>query len=290
MAVRGVTTFENTSATLTLATGYTLGLAPGTDRVVMGIEGWFKPAPNRRRKTERQGAHGTFGERSYKDERLVSMTGSYQAPDRATAAAFTDEIAAFLADGTSGLFVVGDPDLGERYATVFLDGTDVDWKGGRDVKFTVDMAAPNPRKYGAAVSSTTGPPVDGGALEFDLFGGTFPGVLSFGAPGSAGTAEAGNIGTADALSKFTVDGYAPGFTITELETGRRLVYTGTVPAGSSLVIDPVAGTVELDGSDRGQLLTIREWTPVPARGTSRYLFESTGPNARMTVEGVSAWW
>jgi hypothetical protein len=153
------------------------------------------------------------------------------------------------------------------------------------------MSAPDPRKYSPASTVSTGPPQDGGGLMMDpMFGGSTPGIMNFGEPGATGIAVVTNRGSADALSVLRVTGYAPGFTITELGTGRRLVYTGTVPTGSTLVLNPFDGTAKLDGADRGQLLTTREWTAAPAYGDARYLFETTGPNALLFVDGVSAWW
>lgn len=488
----GVSTFAHTSATLDLSTGFQLGLGPGTNQVVTEIDGWYRPAPMRRPKTERRGAHGNFSERGWKDERVVSLSGAFLGTSRAEAAAYTDQINAFLADGTEGLLTVSDADLGTRFVRGYLDGTpDVQWNGGEIVKWTVDIATPDPRKYGSLSNVETGPPQDGGGLVYPLYAGEFAvsrtnlalnpsvevdtsgytggnstiavsaawaavgtkslavtssgstsdcwasaggdlgamrlgmvagktytvsatvytpsaltgavlansqaiwffyktsagyfsvtspkgpatgsarvsvtvsipegateafirlyngsptagevvywdavlveesgtagpyfdgstapadgkayvwsgtahnststesvpvagsayGVLDYGSPGSTGIIEVFNLGTAESPPQaFKVTGYTPSFTITELDTGRRLVYTGAVPNGSELVIDPHSGTAKLDGSDRGQLLTVREWVAVPPGGSSRFLFESSGVNSRLTIEGVSAWW
>lgn len=287
-----VSTFANTSALLTLTTGYSLGLAPGSNRVVTDIEGWTKGAAVRREKIERLNAHGSFSVRGWKDERLVSVSGALFASSRSEAAAFVDEVNAFIADGTAGELAVDDADHGLRRAGVYLLEPEVTWNGGKDVQFTLDMVAPDPRKYGDVAAASTGGPEDGGGLVYDL--GTSvdaPGVLDYGLPGSTGIVEVFNAGTAEALPRaFRVAGYTPGFTVTELGTGRRLVYVGTVPFGSELVMNPADGTVRLDGSDRGQLLTVRQWVATPAGGSARYLFEPNGSNALLTVEGVSAWW
>lgn len=287
-----LSTFTQTAAALEVSSGYVFGLTPGTNRHVTDIKGWYSPAGIRAPKTERQGAHGSFEERGWKDERVISLSANYGMESRAEAAAMTDLISAYLADGTYGRFTVDDVDLGVRSARVRLEGTpEVTWRGGKDVQFSVDMSAPDPRKYGPPATVDTGPPQDGGGLFMSpLFGGTVPGIMQFGDPGSTGVAEVVNSGSADALAVMRVTGYAPGFTVTELGTGRRLVYTGTVPTGSTLTLDPHNGTAMLDGADRGQLLTRREWTAAPAYGSARYLFETAGPDARLYVDGVSAWW
>lgn len=293
----GVPTFENTAASLTLTTGFEIELTPGTANVVTDIQGWTKPASMRRTKTERAGAHGTFSERGLKDERLISVSGHFYAPSRAEAAAFTDRMAALLADGDEGLFTVNDADLGERWAKVYLSGDpDVVWEGGTDVFFTIDLSAPDPRKYGHKVITSTGIPTDGGGLAFDLFAGQpvgigTPGILDFGPTGNPGTASFTNVGTADSAALLKVEGFAPGFTITEVESGRRLVYTAEVLKGQYLILNPNDATVKLNGyADRSEFLTIREWTRTEGGKTSTFFFQTDGPNARLTVEGVPAWW
>lgn len=164
-----MTAFENTAATLTVQSGYTLGLVPGTKKVVTDIKGWYPGTAVRRESTPRMAAHGNFAERGYREARFPSIGGTFTADSRAEAAAFVDEINAFLGDGTEGVLTIDDADLGTRSAAVYLAGTDVVWDGGLDVVFYVDMEAPDPRKYGEAQRAETGIPAPGGGLAFPLF-------------------------------------------------------------------------------------------------------------------------
>lgn len=293
-----ITTFLTTAAALTLNNGATIGLAPGTNQVVTDIKGWTSPAPVRRVKTDRLWAHGSFGERGWRDERLVTLSGHIECGSRSEAAQLTDQLAATLADGTAGTFTVNDTDLGTRYATVYLTGTPaVDWDSGIEIDFTVDMIANDPRKYGPASPTSTPVSNPGGGLGLDLFTQNTPGILDFGANGSPGTATVTNQGTADAAPVHVVTGYAPGFTITETTTGARLIYTATVPAGHTLTLSAFDGSVMLDGNtDRSTYLSRREWANVPGSATGptsrTFLFESPGAdsNAKLTTTLGSAWW
>lgn len=289
-----LSTFTDSPASLTLSTGHRVALAGGTGRVLTDLKGWYSPPAVRRTATARLGAHGTFSERGWRDERVITVSGHAFADTRAAAAALTDELAGILADGTEGDFAVDDADVGYRHARVTLSGTpEVSWDGQLDVAFTIDLVAADPRKYGRPVQRTTLAAAPGGGLVTPLFtGSTTLGVLDFGVPGIPGTVTLENPGTADTSARFTVRGYAPGFTITEVESGDRLVYAQTVPVSSELVLDGADGSVILDGwTDRSPYLTRREWSRIPGRSSRTYLFESLkNDGASMTAEASPAWW
>ncbi|CCQ44309.1 hypothetical protein ARTSIC4J27_233 [Pseudarthrobacter siccitolerans] len=286
-------TLATTAASITLTTGEMLELQPGTNQVLTRLDGWFSPAGTRRNSTERLWAHGTFSERGWRDQRIITVGGHIFTATRSEAAAMTDDLAAALADGTAGKFIVNDADLGYREATVYISGTpDVIWDGNLDIHFMIDMVAPDPRKYGELLTARTPASAPGGGLVFDLFTGDNAGVLDFGGAGTPGTATLENVGTADTAPVFTVSGMAPGFTITETTTGARLVYSETVAEGQTLVMNAADGSVLLDGyADRSAYLTRREWTRIPGKTRQTYLFESPGNSgASLTLGARPAWW
>lgn len=288
-----LSTFATTAASLTLTTGEMLSLQPGTNQVLTSLEGWYSPAGTRRSGTERLWAHGSFSERGWREQRVISVGGHIYTDTRAAAAEMTDTLSAALADGTAGQFIVDDADLGRRTATVYITGAPtVSWQGGLDILFEIDMVAPDPRKYGELVTSSTPAASPGGGLVFDLFTGQNAGVLDFGDTGNPGTVTFENVGTADTAPVFTVTGYAPGFTITEVNSGARLVYSQTLAAGQSLVLNAADGSVLLDGyADRSAYLTRREWTRVNGKTRATYLFESPGnAGASLQIGAKPAWW
>lgn len=170
--VLGVNTWEASRVGLTLRNGYALGLAPGTDRIVTDIAGWHKGAAFRRTKTDRLNRHGIFSENGYREARYPSVSGLYSAPDAATAEAWIDELNDLCGEGQAGVLAVDSAGLGRRWAEVYVIGVDVTWRGGPDVLFTVDFEAPDPRKYGDAVTAGPTPPAsDPTGLVWDLFTG-----------------------------------------------------------------------------------------------------------------------
>lgn len=286
------------AGSLALKTGFDLGWAPGTATYLVGkgVEGWTGSAPIRRSKSDLLGGHGSHSERGYKDERLITVTGHHVAASRAAAGLYADDLAGFLGDGTEGIFRVDDASLGSRWAEVYLapSAVDVTWTGGVDVGFQIHMLANDPRKYGTLVTSAaTGIPVPGNGLVFPLFGSPTNGVLNIGSGGYLGRASGTNTGTADTGPVFTIWGdYVPGFTILDVATGRRLVYTETISTGQTLVLDSNDGSVTLDGqAPRDSKLSVSEWTRLGRGETGTWQFESPGStNAQFTVGVTPAWW
>lgn len=291
-----ITTFATSSAGIALTTGYYLELDRyGTNQVLIDLEGWYSPAPMRTTSTPRLWAPGSFSERGYRDERLISLTGQVSCLSRYDAAFMTDTLAATLADGEAGTFTVDDEDLGVRSAEVYLTGTPkVTWDGQRDIDFTVDMRAPDPRKYGPIVKTAPITASDpGGGLTFDLFATANANILDFGAVGVAGRDTLANAGSAESSPTFTVTGpISDGFTITAVDSGARLVYSGQLGLGEVLVLDSSDGSVMLNGAaDRSSLLVRREWTDIPRHGKRTYLFDAPYSDwATLTIGAAPAWW
>lgn len=290
-----ITTFLAQSAALTLTNGGTIGLAPGTNQVLTELKGWHGSAPVRRESTDRLWAHGSFSERGWKGERVITMSGHVTAETRTEAAGICDELAALFGDGELGRFTVNDVDQGTRYADVYLAGRiDVDWDSDREIDFTLDMVAPDPRKYGGLEEYVTGSAVPGGGLDNDpsLFNNT-ENVLDFGDGGPQGSVTIVNTGTAPSTLIFEVHGLVPasGFIITESGTGRQLVYSSFIHTGDYLVLNSADGTVLMNGvSDRSVNLTRREW-PVLKPGSNSYIFDVVeSPAALMIARAASAWW
>lgn len=285
------------SGVLGVQSGFTLGLAPGTQTIMTDLQGWYGSSKLRRDKTARTGQHGSHAERGFKDERLVTLRGHFFGTTRGQAAREAERLAAFLGDGTEGVLTIDDADLGSRWAEVYLvdDGVDCRWRGGDNFPFTIHMLSPDAKKYGTKLTSdAVTPQVPGGGLVFPLFGTPNSGKLDFGSGGSTGLASLANTGTADAFPvyRLTADTTPNGFTVTETTTSRRVVYSGNLVAGQELVIVTGEGSATLNGeAPREGNLVIAQFTPVPANGKSTWLFEAPNAvNAKLVVEVTPAWW
>jgi hypothetical protein len=208
-----------------------------------------------------------------------------------------DQLAAFLGDGTEGTFRVEDATLGVRTAEVYLaaGGADVTWTGGLDVDYTLYLLAPDPRKYGTALTvGPTGISVPAGGLTFPLFGSPANGVLNLGGGGYVGQVTARNTGYADTGPIFvvTADAAPNGFSITETTSSDRLVYDGPVYQGQVITLDSNDGSVTMSPDvPKETELIVAEWSRLARGESGTWLFEAPGStNAAMTVKVVPAWW
>lgn len=273
-----------------------LAFGAGTSFRVREVEGWEElPAP-RYEKQPRARAHGVHRTRVWADERIVTVTGyCWTAADR-------DSLVAELEAG----LVFGDDEDGEPLTLTVAGRTLTaqaqilaarpvlkagEWGIGR-FGWVAQWRCPDPIRYGQPGDPvSTGLPTSGGGLAYPL---TYP--LAYGTVGDPGQITLVNDGTAPAPIAFTVTGGLPaGFEISA-DTGQRLVYAETVPAGQTLHGDTGAGTLLAEGtSERRGNLTVADWMQVPARGQLTLQFTSLGgaydPAATLTVpEPRGAYW
>lgn len=116
-------------------------------------------------------------------------------------------------------------------------------------------------------------PSSGGGLVFPV---TFP--ITFGAPAANGRLLTVNDGTADAFSTFTVagGGMVGGFTLVEVNSGRRITVERDLTAANTVTVNSRTGSVMLDGSPIPGYVTRSEWWPVPAKGSTEVQFLANG--------------
>lgn len=295
--------------TRTLTIGqFSFGSPPVTDEagcwwtLTGDLPGWDNSGAGVRRESpERPHGHGAFSGRGFRTGRSVSFDGLVECPSRAVAAGVKARLAALLADGRDGTLTVADDDEGTLTATVGLaDMPAIDWSADRGLVIVCgfELWAPDPLRYGAVVSSSTGFPVEAGGLEYDLYtdgAGADLGYLDYGVLAPGGRVSLTNAGTADAWPQFEVQGPVAdeGFEIVTVGTGARLVVETPIPDGSSLVLDAATGAVLIDGTaDRAGRLTWRDWAPVPAGGSVEYAFVPRGSSsaAVLTASVRPAWW
>ena len=263
--------------------------ANGVSWLFSDTKGWFDGPPVKGGKTDRPQSHGSFAERAFRDGRTVTITGSVHAPSRALASTAQMTLTALLAEGTLDAFTVDDPDQGVMSAQVQIEGQPlVDWGGALDIDYQLSFYAPDPLRYGAPASVSTGFPQLAGGLEYDLYtdGTTDTGFLEYGATSATGRLLVTNPGNEDAWPQFEITGPLPeqGLEIVRVGSGERLRYEGGVSTGSRLVLDSASGVVVIDGyADRGGLLTVRDWMSVPAGGSAEFEFVNLGASSGATL-------
>jgi len=263
-------------------------------------KGWFDGAPSKGGTSDRPNAHGVFAERTWKDGRLITVTGHVWAPTRRLASDAQRTLAALLAEGTFGDFTVNDPDQGILTSSIRGEGTpQINWDGRQDIDCQITFLAPDPLRYASPVTISTGFPVQLGGLEYDLYtdGATDTGFLEFGIAGATGRILLVNAGNAAAWPTYEITGPVPaeGFEIRAVGTGGAIRFQGSIPDGSTLLIDSAQGaeTALMDGvSDRSGQVTQLDPMPIPAGGSLELAFINLGAisAAQLTASITQGWW
>lgn len=219
-----------------------------------GFKGWENPPSSRRTDLPRSGGHGSFNTPSFKNGRLVTLTGAVLANDDRQLVAFAD-LLGVVSDGTHRMVV--ETETGVRWADVVSEGEPkFDRIGGsHDASFQVQLFAADPRKYGA--------------------------LREFVSTGSNTTAH--HAGNTIAWPRFEVTGFSNGYRI--IGPG-GLAYTVTGSRTGTDVIDFSDGRVTRNGSRlTGAVTSARKWG-VPGGENVSWRVEAIGSgsgSARMLL-------
>jgi hypothetical protein len=100
------------------------------------------------------------------------------------------------------------------------------------------------------------------------------GVVS-GSTGRVTVANPGNTTTYPAILVGSGGDMADGFTVTEVETGRTLIYSAGT-GGAIVRLDSRTERATIGGSDVTTNLTRREWPSIPARSSRQYQINPLG--------------
>ena len=153
-------------------------------------------------------------------------------------------------------------------------------QAGRMARVSLQLLAPDPRWFDAQQSLTTQVTASLGGRTYPR---TYPLIYTAGAP-----LTVVNSGNSDADWTATLAGPLFSPAVLLVETGQMLEYTGTISAGSSVVLSPQTRTVTLNGVSAFQNLGVTsEWFQLSA-GTSTIRLLGTGTGT-LTISWRSAW-
>jgi len=226
------------------------------------------------RYAKRPGAPGAFApERSFPNDLLVSVEGQFFAETTADALAMRERLSGLYDDGLEVTMTVAD-DLRTTTRAVHVEAVAFPWTARREIRFTVDARAADPRRYGDTQSDETALAVPGGGLIFPL---VFP--LDFGVATVDGRVDTVNAGTTATSTRFVVSGggMPDGFILANVSTGQRVTYVGPVASSNSIVLDFEARVAFINGTAPGsRFLSSPEWWQVPAGSTLQVQFLARG--------------
>lgn len=246
--------------------------------------GWGSPAVDRTVEQKEWG-HGAWAGVGYLAARPLVLEGTVIAPEAQLRAAIDRLIDAASLEDTR--FQV-DEDV-SRYCTVRRnDEVLVDHLNKQAARWSVQMLAPDPRKYSVAESSAVlGLPTVTGGLVLPA---TAP--LTIGATVVTGRAQLLNAGNIDAGLTVRIDGPVsqPRFSLTTEASSQTLRFNLDLATGQWLEIDTARRTAYLNGTSSRRGLATGDWPLLPP-GASELNFAAAlyDPDALLTVTYRSAW-
>lgn len=269
----------------------------GVDWVVNQDAGWFEPVPERVFDTDKPADSGTYSSPNLDASRVITLTGYAQAPDRAAADRARNQFAALCKRGHLFQLLVEEPVV-DKTAWVKRGGGNQVNTGPTQFTFQLILIAPDPAKYSAVVRTDSTPLAQDapGGIQWNGPDGLSgiqwngpagnTGVQWQSGAGANGVITLENDGNTDAPIRFSITGPVVTPTIIRTDTDETLQWNGTVPTGSTLVIDTGTGAVQLDGGNQRPLMSRVDWFTVPPGGID-VLFQSPTPSP--TAELLAVW-
>ena len=238
------------------------------------LKDWYTLPGSKVAAESRPQAHGSFRiGQDWRQHATPSVEGHYGGRTYADTLAAIDTLMS-LADGTPKTMTVAD-ELRPTSREVSVRAITIpDTQGRPVIDFAIDMLAPDPKRYGATVSASTGLPSAGTGITYPI---TYP--LSYGTPGDPGRVAVSNGGTANTFPMLEVaGGLDAGFSLVELGTGREVRFERVIPQGSTVFLNPRTGRAYIDApaNDVSGFLTRADWFVVPAGGSTSIQFAALG--------------
>jgi hypothetical protein len=230
---------------------------------------------------------------TYPEDLTISIEGQFFGVTEVAALEAREVLLGLYNDGLPIVMAVTNP-LGTTTREVFVKAVKVPWTIHRQFKFTVDVVAEDPRRYGPTQSVTVGLAVAGSGLVWPESGLVWP--VDWGTVASSDRGVVVNTGNAETVSRYTVTGGAmlEGFAIVNVDTGERLTYVGLVNNGDVIELDTEARTAFINGtSPGGRFLPSPQWWAIPRKSTRVLQFIALGAvtgTPRLTIDTAPAYY
>lgn len=251
--------------------------ANGCDWLLTSESGWFASPAIKTARVDKPAARGVFRGNEFRGGRVIVLQGVLSA---------TNNVAALRAAVRTLLGICPDPhqqypltvteESGySSYTNVVLDGEILTTPvGPYSVIFSIQLVAPDPRKF-ATTPTTVAVPLASGGTSGVTYPVSYP--VSYGTPGAPGAVSISNGGSADADPYCSLVGPLTTPSLIRADTGDAITYNGSLANTDTLTIDFGTGNVLLNGINRRALLTALNWFAVPAYSSVTVLFRSANP-------------
>ena len=202
----------------------------------------------------------------------MTFKGAIYAADNNELAEVCERLENELAGGIGPMTVCTEA-TGEWTRMVEIDTVEIAPDHGRRfTEVTIDMLAPDPRRYGPLqVTSKVGlPQVEGGVRLPQST------PFNFGRVSEESRLSITNAGKIDLMPRILVSGGFSSVVVTDVTTGRSLRLEWPVAEGEVLVFDSGARRAELPGVEVTRWMDRRQWFVIPRGETHEFRLEADG--------------
>lgn len=248
--------------------------AAGCDWILTKETGWFGSPAIKVARVDKPAARGLFRGNEFRGGRVMTLEGNLSAPTVTALRTAQHVLFGLCPDPHLQYPLTVTEESGiSQYANVVLDGEILTTPvSATAVTFSLQLVAPDPRKFASAVQTQTIPLASSGTggVAYPL---AYP--VDYGVPGSSGSLTLTNGGTADADPSFVFTGPLTNPSVARADTGDVVTYNGSLLATDTLSIDFGTGAVLLDGINRRAQVSATDWFTVAAGSSITVLFRST---------------
>jgi hypothetical protein len=272
--------------------------ANGVEWWAPDVDGWYSAPGEKLHQQDRTNGRGVYDSTSYVDQRLITINGTINAPDRASRDTALLQLAGMCTAGQLVLLTCVEPARTFTAMVKRAQKPQVASTSSTAADFQLFLVAPDPRKFGIATPLSTGMATSGiGGIAWQgpspgtagtQWQGPSPGTTGtqWSQPGNPGVVALDNsLGTAPADVVVTITTSAvlqqPGFVNTL--TGERVTYGLSLNAGDTLVVNCATGSTQLNGNNVRPNLTSAAFFEVPPKTIVPLRFEAGQPEPSATL-------
>jgi Phage tail protein len=256
--------------------------------ILENFSGWGSPGSTAAL-TQRARGHGSTSSEGFFKSRVMTLEGTIDAPTAELLSLAVDKLsAAVTLDGFT--LLVAEAGRIRHCSAQRQDDVIVSWIDGRTARFSIQIAAKDPRKFGDLVTATTRLPFSEGGLEFPV---TFP--VTFTGVSGTGILRVNNPGNTQAPVWLRIDGPIPagGWTVTHVGKKQSLTFATSLAlgVGEFVTVDMDRREVLAQGqSARAGYVTSRGWfTLDPGDNDIAFSAANYSSTASLTVTTKPSW-
>ena len=264
--------------------------ATGVTRIMESFEGWGAAGP-RMGMAPKPRSNGAWAGTSYLNARSVSASGVFIATTAAAAQAAVDELISACSLRETTLMVTESGvsrSIGARRSGEVI----VDWLSPRECRWSIQLLATDPRKYGTALTGSTALASSSGGFKFEpLIGLRFPFAIN--STVVSGQVHLFNPGNIAGPVSLRIDGPVTAPIVTHVTSGQSLVFASSLVlgAGQWITVNMERREVLENGqSSRNGWVTSRGWSSfAPGDNTWTFAAGSYDPGSLLTVTASPTW-